>query len=183
MTTKQNPVGQGAVRLAEVAEQQSKGRVKVDVFDAGQLGGELDMVSQIRLGSLDMAIIGSGIVASVEPTFSITELPFIWKSDDSARKVLDGPTGRKILGLLEVKGIKPLAWGEWGFRGILTTKRPIEAPDDLKGLKIPGHRESVVRHDPARLRCQCGPHGVARGLHRPRAGDDQRRGHELCGHV
>lgn len=136
VTTKQNPVGQGAVRLAEVAEQQSKGRVKVDVFDAGQLGGELDMVSQIRLGSLDMAIIGSGIVASVEPTFSITELPFIWKSDDAARKVLDGPTGRKILGLLEVKGIKPLAWGEWGFRGILTTKKPIEAPDDLKGLKI-----------------------------------------------
>jgi TRAP-type C4-dicarboxylate transport system substrate-binding protein len=83
VTTKQNPVGQGAVRLAEVAEQQSKGRVKVDVFDAGQLGGELDMVSQIRLGSLDMAIIGSGIVASVEPTFSITELPFIWKSDDA----------------------------------------------------------------------------------------------------
>ncbi len=49
VTTKQNPVGQGAVRLAEAAEQQSKGRIKVDVFDAGQLGGELDMVSQIRL--------------------------------------------------------------------------------------------------------------------------------------
>ena len=61
VTTKQNPVGQGAVRLAEVAEQQSKGRIKVDVFDAGQLGGELDMVSQVRLGSLDMAIIGSEI--------------------------------------------------------------------------------------------------------------------------
>jgi tripartite ATP-independent transporter DctP family solute receptor len=136
VTTKQNPVGQGAVRVAEAAEKQSKGRVKIDVFDAGQLGGELDMVSQVRLGSLDMAIIGSGIVASVEPTFSITELPFIWKTDDSARKVLDGPIGTKILSLLDVKGIKGLAWGEWGFRGILTSKKPLETPDDLKGLKI-----------------------------------------------
>lgn len=136
VTTKQNPVGQGAVRLAEAAEQQSKGRIKVDVFDSAQLGGELDMVSQIRLGSLDLAIIGSGIVASVEPTFSVTELPFIWKSDDAARRVLDGPTGQRILGLLDVKGIKGLAFGEWGFRGILTSKKPIESPDDLKGLKI-----------------------------------------------
>jgi tripartite ATP-independent transporter DctP family solute receptor len=136
VTTKQNPVGQGAVRLAEAAEQLSKGRIKVDVFDAGQLGGELDMVSQVRMGILELAIIGSGIVASVEPTFSLTELPFIWKSDVSARKVLDGPIGRKILALLEVKGIKGLAWGEWGFRGILTTKKPLESPKDLKGLKI-----------------------------------------------
>jgi tripartite ATP-independent transporter DctP family solute receptor len=136
VTSKLNPVGQGAVRLAEAAEQQSKGRVKVDVFDSGQLGGELDMVSQIRLGSLDMALIGSGIVASVEPTFSLTELPFIWKSDDNARRILDGPVGRKMLDLLEAKGIKGLGWAEWGFRGILTTKKAIEKPDDLKGLKI-----------------------------------------------
>ncbi len=136
VTTKQNPVGMGAVRVAEAAEQLSKGRIKIDVFDAGQLGGELDMVSQVRMGSLDLAIIGSGIVASVEPTFSITELPFIWKSDVQARKILDGPIGRKIIALLEVKGIKGLAWGEWGFRGFLTTKTPIEKPEDLKGLKI-----------------------------------------------
>jgi len=136
VTTKINPVGMGAVRVAEVAEQLSQGQIKIDVFDAGQLGGELDMVSQVRMGSLDLAIIGSGIVASVEPTFSITELPFIWKSDVMARKILDGPTGRKVLALLEIKGIKGLAWGEWGFRGFLTTKKPIEKPEDLKGLKI-----------------------------------------------
>jgi tripartite ATP-independent transporter DctP family solute receptor len=136
IVTKQNPVGQGAVRVAEAAEQLSKGRIKIDVFDSAQLGGELDLVSQIRMGSLELAVIGSGMVGSVEPTFSLTELPFIWKSDELARKTLDGPIGRKILGLLEPKGIKGLAWGEWGFRGILTTKQPIEKPEDLKGLKI-----------------------------------------------
>jgi tripartite ATP-independent transporter DctP family solute receptor len=134
--TRQNPGGQGIVKMAEVAEQLSKGKIKIDVFDGGQLGGELDMVSQVRMGSLDFALIGSGIVASVEPTFSITELPFIWKSDVSARKVLDGPIGKKIQSSLDNKGIKAIGWGEWGFRGILTTKKPIEKPEDFKGLKI-----------------------------------------------
>ncbi len=136
LMTRQHPGGQGIVKVAEAAEQLSKGRIKIDVFDAAQLGGELDMVSQVRMGSLDLAIIGSGIVASVEPTFSITELPFIWKSDTKARQVLDGPIGQKILRLLEVKGIKGLGWGEWGFRGFLTNKKPLEKPEDLKGLKI-----------------------------------------------
>jgi TRAP-type transport system periplasmic protein len=136
IVTKQNPVGQGAVRVAEAAEQLSNGRIKIDVFDSAQLGGELDLVSQIRMGSLDLGVIGSGMVGSVEPTFSLTELPFIWKSDESARKILDGPLGQKILGMLEIKGIKGLAWGEWGFRGILTTKQAVEKPEDLKGLKI-----------------------------------------------
>lgn len=133
---KESPLGQGTWRVAEVAEQLSKGRIKIDVFDAAKLGGELDMVSQIRMGSLEMALIGSGMVGSVEPTFSITELPFIWKSGESSRKVLDGPIGNKLLAMLEPKGIKGLAWGEWGFRGILTTKKPLETLEDFKGLKI-----------------------------------------------
>lgn len=136
IVTAQNPIGQASTRLAEVAYDLSKGRIKVDVFDSAQLGGELDLVSQIRMGSLDLALIGSGMVASIEPTFSFTELPFIWKSYESARKVLDGPIGNKVLSMLEIKGIKGLAWAEWGLRGILNNKRPIEKPDDLKGLKI-----------------------------------------------
>ena len=136
VTTKENPAGQGCVKLAEAAEELSNGRIHVDVFDAGQLGGELDMVSQVRMGSLDLAIIGSGIVASMEPTFSATELPFIWKTDVLAREVLDGPIGKEILSMLEPKKIKGLAWAEWGFRGILTAKKPIEKPEDLNGLKI-----------------------------------------------
>jgi TRAP-type transport system periplasmic protein len=134
--TDRHPVGLGAIRMAEALQERSNGRIKVDVYNAAQLGGELDMLSQIRLGSLDMAMITSGLVASIEPTFSLTEFPFIWKSDVAARQVLDGPIGQNLLSLLENKGIKGLAWGELGFRGILATSRPVQKPDDLKGLKI-----------------------------------------------
>lgn len=136
VTSLQAIAGQGSSKLKEVAEKLSNGELEVQIFPGGQLGGELEMVSQVRLGALDMAMAGSGIVAAIEPTFSITELPFIWKSREHAWKVLNGPSGAKMFALLEPKGIKPLAWGVWDMRGFLTVGFDIAKPDDLKGKKI-----------------------------------------------
>jgi tripartite ATP-independent transporter DctP family solute receptor len=83
-----------------------------------------------------MAMVGSGIVAAIEPGFSVTEMPYIWKSAADARSVLNGPIGSKLLARLDAKGIKGLGWGVWGFRGILTNGFPIDKPSDLKGRKI-----------------------------------------------
>jgi len=128
--------GQGSTKLKEVAQSLSGGELEVQIFPNSQLGGELEMVSQVRLGTLDMVMAGSGIVAAIEPTFSITELPFIWKSRDQAWKVLNGPIGTKMFALLEPKGIKGLAWGVWDMRGFLTNGFDVTKPDDLKGKKI-----------------------------------------------
>lgn len=136
VTTLQAIAGQGSSKLKEVAEKLSNGEIEVQIFPNSQLGGELEMVSQVRLGALDMAMAGSGIVAAIEPTFSITELPFIWKSRDQAWKVLNGPVGAKMFALLEPKGIKGLSWGVWDMRGFLTVGFDVTKPDDLKGKKI-----------------------------------------------
>ena len=136
VTTLQAIAGQGSSKLKEVAEKLSNGEIEVQIFPNSQLGGELEMVSQVRLGALDMAMAGSGIVAAIEPTFSITELPFIWKSRDQAWKVLNGPIGAKMFALLEPKGIKGLSWGVWDMRGFLTVGFDVTKPDDLKGKKI-----------------------------------------------
>lgn len=128
--------GKGSTKFKEVAESLSKGEVEVTIFPNGQLGGELEMVSQVRLGSLDLCMVGSGLAAAIEPTFSVTELPFIWKDGESAWKVLSGPIGDRILALMEPKGIKSLGWGVWGFRGLLTTGFSINKPEDVKGHKI-----------------------------------------------
>lgn len=128
--------GVGSLKFKEVAEKNSDGELEIQLFPSGQLGGELEMVSQVRLGSLDMAMTGSGVVANIEPAFSITELPFIWKSDKAAWKVLNGPIGQKLLARLDSKGIKGLGWGVWGMRGLLTNGFAINSPADLKGKKI-----------------------------------------------
>jgi tripartite ATP-independent transporter DctP family solute receptor len=114
----------------------SNGAVEVEIFPNGQLGGELEMLTQVRQGDLDMELMGAGILASIDPAFSISELPFIWKDAASVKKVLTGPVGEKILKRLDDKGIKGLAFGAWGLRGFLTTAFPVKAPTDLKGRKI-----------------------------------------------
>ena len=136
VTTIKAIAGRGSTKFKETAEKLSNGEIKVTIFPNGQLGGELEMVSQVRLGTLDIAMVGSGLAANIEPTFSITELPFIWKSRESAWEVLSGPIGQKILGLMEPKGIKGLGWGVWGFRGFLTNGFSIEGPDSMKGRKM-----------------------------------------------
>ena len=128
--------GKGSTKFKQAVEELSNGEIKITIFPNGQLGGELEMVSQVRLGTLDICMVGSGLAANIEPTFSITELPFIWKSRESAWKVLSGPIGRKILALMEPKGIKGLGWGVWGFRGFLTNGFPIKKPDSMKGRKM-----------------------------------------------
>ncbi|MFM9887480.1 MAG: TRAP transporter substrate-binding protein [Burkholderiales bacterium] len=136
VTSLQAIAGQGSSMLKETAAKLSNGEIDVQIFPNGQLGGELEMLSQVRLGSLDMVMAGSGIVANIEPTFSITELPFIWKSRDHAWKVLNGPIGGKMFALLEPKGMKGLAWGVWDMRGFLTSGFEVAKPEDLKGKKI-----------------------------------------------
>jgi tripartite ATP-independent transporter DctP family solute receptor len=128
--------GQGAKAFAEAAKELSKGQVEIELFPNSQLGGELEMLSQVRLGTLDIAMNGSGIVAAIEPMFSVTELPFIWKNRDAAWNTLTGPVGTRLLASLEPKGIKGLSWGVWDFRGFLMNGTPISTPADMKGKKI-----------------------------------------------
>ena len=136
VTSLQAIAGQGSTKFKEVAEKLSNGEIEVQIFPNGQIGGELEMLSQVRLGSLDMVMAGSGIVANIEPSFSITELPFIWKSREDAWRVLNGPIGTKLFALLEPKGIKALSWAAWDMRGFLTSNFDVAKPDDLKGKKV-----------------------------------------------
>jgi tripartite ATP-independent transporter DctP family solute receptor len=128
--------GEFATTFIEAAKAMSNGRINIELFDRAQLGGETEMVANMRIGELDFAITGSGIVAAAEPTFSLTELPFIWKGADHVHRSLDGAIGHRMMSLLEPKGIKGLAFGEWGYRDLLIRTKPVNSPADVKGMKI-----------------------------------------------
>ena len=136
VTSATSIAGQGAQAFAKAAKELSNGQVEIELFPNSQLGGELEMLSQVRLGTLDIAMNGSGIVAAIEPMFSVTELPFIWKNRDTVWATLTGPIGMKLLASLEPKGIKGLSWGVWDFRGFLMNGTAINVPADMKGKKI-----------------------------------------------
>ena len=129
------PVYVTGEKLKSAVEKGSNGRIKLELFPGGTLGDQLALVSGVRIGAIDIGIMVAWSVATVEPSAMLADLPFLFNDLESARKILDGPAGQKILSYLEPKGIKGLGWSELGLRGVIGNK-PVRTPADLKGLKI-----------------------------------------------
>lgn len=132
-----DPYHIGATRFAELADQYTSGALRVQVFPSCQLGsGEREMIEGVKLGTLEMVLTASAPIAGFEPKFMLFDLPFLFRDNPHAHRVLDGPIGQKVAATLEPHGMKLLAWMESGFRNMITTKRRITSPDDMRGLKF-----------------------------------------------
>lgn len=140
-----HPYNEGLKRMQEVLNQKTGGKITLKIFAGGSLSNdEKEMLTMIQAGSLDMAIVSPSPLSTFEPTLSILGLPYIFKSLDHTEQVMGGEVGRTLQEKLDPKGFHLLAW--WigkGFRSVNTSTRPINTPDDFKGLKI------RVMQDPA----------------------------------
>jgi tripartite ATP-independent periplasmic transporter solute receptor, DctP family len=126
----------GAQKFAELVEKKTNGAVKISIYHSGQLGDEQELSEGIRMGTIDLALLGSSSVSKFEPSFMMFDLPFIFRDSAHADKVLDGEIGTIFANKFEQKGLKVLSYWESGFRHYLNNKRPLKTPKDLEGLKI-----------------------------------------------
>jgi tripartite ATP-independent transporter DctP family solute receptor len=129
-------LGAGAAALAEEVAGRTGGRIRIQQFPNSALGGEVEMLRDVQLGAIDLAFITGAPLPSVLPEAGIFDIPFLFNDLAHAHTVLDGPIGESYLNLLSAKGLIALAWGENGMRHITNSKRPIESPEDLQGLKL-----------------------------------------------
>lgn len=132
----EHPYHLGAVRYSDLVAEKTKNKVKIDVYPSTQLGNERDMVEGLQLGTIDLVVTSTGPLGGFVPRMFVVDLPFLFRDQAHAYKVLDGPVGRELLDAFSAKGIKGLAFWENGFRQITNSVRPIEKPEDLKGIKI-----------------------------------------------
>ena len=135
----ESPRNLAAYEFARVAAEKSKGRIKVEVYINNQLArGEGATLEGIQLGTIDVAPVGSAPIGGIfEPAYLPLDLPFLWESRAQVWKVMDGPVGQELFKKMEAKGVKGLCFGGgWGFRHMLSNKRPINTPDDMKGQTI-----------------------------------------------
>jgi tripartite ATP-independent transporter DctP family solute receptor len=122
--------------FAKEVEQRTGGRIKVQTFYNGALGGERESIEAVQLGTQELAFSSSGPIPNFVPDTKILDIPFLFRDKAHARAVLDGPIGQDLLGKFDSKGFKALAWAENGFRHMTNSKRAVNSPEDLKGLKI-----------------------------------------------
>jgi len=128
--------GVGIDTLAREVEKRTGGRYKVQTFYSGSLGGERESIEAVQLGTQELTFTSTGPVPNFVPAARILDIPFLFRDKAHARAVLDGPIGQEMLKEFESKGFKALAWGENGVRHMTNSKRAVNAPEDLKGLKM-----------------------------------------------
>ena len=133
---KGHPLEQGATKFAELVAAKSGGKMKVNVFPGGTLGGDAANVSALQGGTIEMVMLNSGILASQVKDFEVFDFPFMFASAKEADAVVDGPFGQKLHAKLLDKGIVGLTYTELGFRQMTNSKRAINAVEDIAGLKL-----------------------------------------------
>lgn len=119
----------------ELVEEKSNGRIKVEIYPAGQLGDERALIEGLQMNTVQVAISG-GVLPTIEPKFGVVDLPFIFDDPEDAHQKLNGELGQKLFDLLPKHGLKGLAWTEVGMRHLTNSVKPVRSAEDLKGLKI-----------------------------------------------
>jgi len=130
------PTVQAVAYMGKLISERTNGKHSVKVFGQSALGSEKDTIEQTKLGALDMVRVNISPFNNIVPETIVPALPFIFKSKDHMRRVLDGPVGEDILKSLESQGFVGLAFYDSGSRSFYTTKKPIKTVEDMKGMKI-----------------------------------------------
>lgn len=135
-TAQNSHQGVGIDVFAREVEKRTSGRYKIQTFYNGSLGGERESIEAVQLGTQELALSSTGPVPNFVPETKVFDVPFLFRDKAHARAVLDGPIGQEMLTKFDSKGFKALAWAENGFRHMTNSKRAVNTPDDLKGLKM-----------------------------------------------
>ena len=130
------PKGKGAERFKQLAEERTKGRVKVEVYPNSSLFKDGEEMEALQLGSVQML---APSLAKFGPLgvreFEVFDLPFMFDDYAQLHKVTEGPVGQMLFKKLDSKGIVGLAYWDNGLK-VMSANKPLRMPDDMRGLKM-----------------------------------------------
>ena len=119
-----------------IRDRRSGGEVAVKIYHSQSIGNETEILQQIQMNTVQMGIITVGPFDTFDPIVRVVNYPFLFKNNEQADAILDGPLGQEILTSLESSGFKGLCFSENGFRNLTNNRRAVRVPDDVDGLKI-----------------------------------------------
>ncbi|HZQ59782.1 MAG TPA: TRAP transporter substrate-binding protein [Casimicrobiaceae bacterium] len=131
-----HPVSMGVHKFAELVAAKSGGKIQVKEFPSNQLGTEQQQTSALQGGVQEMQSPATTSIVGIVKDFGVIDFPFTVTNHAQAFALLDGPLGKTLLDKLPEKGLIGLAYWDLGFRNVTNSKRPINRPEDLEGLKL-----------------------------------------------
>lgn len=131
-----HPVHKAMVFMADRCKEVSGGELQIQIYAGGQLGSEQQCVELLQIGSLAITKVSAAVMESFTDDYKVLGLPYIFRDQEHGFKVLDGEIGRELLLSTENKWIRGLCFYDAGSRSFYTIDKPVETPDDLKGMKI-----------------------------------------------
>ena len=130
------PKGKAAEHFKKLAEEGTRGRVKVELYPNSMLYKDKEEMEALQLGAVQMLAPAPGKFGPLGvKEFEVLDLPYLFDNMAMAERVTQGPVGQQLLKKLDARGISGLAFWDNGFR-VFTSNKPVRRPADLKGQKI-----------------------------------------------
>ena len=130
------PKSKAIEHFKQLAERNTAGKVRVDVYPNSTLYKDKEELEALQMGAVQML---APTLSKFGPLgireFEVFDLPFLFDDRAALRRVVDGPVGQRLFGILETKGIRGLAYWDMGFK-MMSANRPIRVPADMRGLKV-----------------------------------------------
>lgn len=140
----------------KIVEEKSGGAIEVNIFPAEQLGSGAEMLEGVKTGTQDIVIDPDAYLANYDPLFNVLGMPYIFSTWDQVKAFPNGEAAKQLEEAAKGQGLVILGWAVNGFR-VITTNKPVNTPDDLKGVKIRVGNSKVMSDLLAALGCNPTP--------------------------
>ena len=131
-----HPVHLEAEKMVARIAERTNGEVKIALFPNNALGSPVETAQQTKLGAIDMILMNPANIESMSKSIGVINIPYQFDDYDHAYRTLDDTARDWIAQQLASAGFSWIANFEWGFRALSNSRRPVNTPADVEGLKI-----------------------------------------------
>lgn len=142
--TEDYPTTLGALRFAELVEQRTGGRIRIQVQAEGRLGTEMEVIKQLQYGGIDFARVSLSQLAAYIPELNVLQMPYLYMDSAHMWRVLDGEIGDSFLNSVREHELVGMSWYDAGARNFYNSVRPITCPEDMVGMRIRVQESEVM---------------------------------------
>jgi tripartite ATP-independent transporter DctP family solute receptor len=140
------PATKGCMEFARLVEERTHGRIKIRIFDNGELGNESSVIEQVQFGGIDIARVKPILLSEYLKRYNVLFIPYIYRDEEHMWRVLNGKIGIDFSNELLKEKFVMLCWYDVGKCGFYNSKRAIRSTDDFQGLKL-GIPKSLLMMD------------------------------------